>query len=74
MNRPSLAHLATVAVIATTALSSLPLQAQDEAAAKPEKLVALQDAWKAYRDSNGSMKAMLTSLLTSDAFLYRSVK
>lgn len=33
----------------------------------------LQDAYKAYRESNGSMKALLTSLLTSDAFLYRSV-
>ena len=31
----------------------------------------LQEAFKAYRDSNGSMKALLTSLLTSDAFLYR---
>ena len=34
----------------------------------------LQDADKAYRESNGSMKALLTSLLTSDAFLYRKVK
>ena len=34
----------------------------------------LQDAYKAYRDNNGSMKALLTSLLTSDAFLYRKVK
>jgi hypothetical protein len=33
----------------------------------------LQDAYKAYRDNNGSMKALLTSILTSDAFLYRSV-
>ncbi len=33
----------------------------------------LQDAYKAYRESNGSMKALLTSLLTSDSFLYRSV-
>lgn len=31
----------------------------------------LQDAYHAYRDSGGSMKALLTSLLTSDAFLYR---
>ena len=31
----------------------------------------LQDAYKSYRDNNGSMKALLTSLLTSDAFLYR---
>ncbi len=34
----------------------------------------LQDAYQAYRDNNGSMKALLTSLLTSDAFLYRKVK
>ena len=34
----------------------------------------LQDAWHAYRDSGGSMKALLTSLLTSDAFLYRKVE
>ena len=33
----------------------------------------LQEAYKAYRDSNGSMKALLTTLLTSDAFLYRKV-
>jgi hypothetical protein len=33
----------------------------------------LQDAYKAYRDSNGSMKALLTSVLTSDAFLCRKV-
>ena len=33
--------------------------------------VVLQDAHKAYRQSGGSMKALLTSLLTSDAFLYR---
>ena len=33
--------------------------------------VILQDAHKAYRQSGGSMKALLTSLLTSDAFLYR---
>ncbi|WDI43838.1 DUF1588 domain-containing protein [Bremerella sp. P1] len=32
----------------------------------------LQDAYRAYKESGGSMKAMLTSLLTSDAFLYRS--
>lgn len=32
----------------------------------------LQGAWKAYRDNEGSLKAMLTSLLTSDAFLYRT--
>jgi hypothetical protein len=34
----------------------------------------LRDAYKAYRDSGGSMKALLTSLLTSDAFLYRKVQ
>ena len=32
----------------------------------------LQDAYRAYRDNGGSMKALITSLLTSDAFLYRS--
>jgi hypothetical protein len=32
----------------------------------------LQDAYRAYRDGGGSMKALLTSLLTSDAFLYRT--
>jgi hypothetical protein len=30
-------------------------------------------AHKAYRDSRGSMKALIVSLLTSDAFLYRKV-
>ena len=34
----------------------------------------LQDAYKAYEQDGGSMKALLTSLLTSDAFLYRKVK
>lgn len=34
----------------------------------------LQAAHKAYRDNGGSMKALLTSLLTSDAFLYRTVE
>ncbi|MEZ6088712.1 MAG: DUF1588 domain-containing protein [Pirellulaceae bacterium] len=32
----------------------------------------LQDAHRAYKSNGGSMKALLTSLLTSDAFLYRS--
>jgi hypothetical protein len=32
----------------------------------------LQEAQRAYRDSGGSMKALITSLLTSDAFLYRT--
>ena len=34
----------------------------------------LQAAHRAYKGSGGSMKALLTSLLTSDAFLYRKVK
>jgi len=34
----------------------------------------LQTAHKAYRENGGSMKALLISLLTSDAFLYRKVK
>jgi len=33
----------------------------------------LQEAHRAYRDSGGSMKALITSLVTSDAFLYRTV-
>jgi len=32
----------------------------------------LQDAHKAYVESNGSMKALVISLLSSDAFLYRA--
>jgi len=32
----------------------------------------LQDAYRAYKDGGGSMNALLTSLLTSDAFLYRT--
>ena len=32
----------------------------------------LQEAYRAYKDSGGSMKAMITSLITSDAFLYRT--
>ena len=31
----------------------------------------LQAAYKSYRDNHGSMKALITSLLTSDSFLYR---
>ncbi|MEC7108826.1 MAG: DUF1585 domain-containing protein, partial [Planctomycetota bacterium] len=31
----------------------------------------LQDAHAAYRKSNGSFKALVTSLLSSDSFLYR---
>ena len=34
----------------------------------------LQEAHRAYRDSGGSMNALITSLLTSDAFLYRNVR
>ena len=34
----------------------------------------LQEAYRAYKDNRGSMKALLTSLLTSDAFLYRKVE
>lgn len=33
----------------------------------------LQAAHRAYRENGGSMKALITSLLTSDAFLYRKV-
>ncbi|MCA9121068.1 MAG: DUF1588 domain-containing protein [Planctomycetaceae bacterium] len=32
----------------------------------------LQEAHRAYKENGGSMKALLTSLLTSDAFLYRT--
>tara|TARA_R110002072_G_scaffold287242_1_gene452609 strand:+ start:64405 stop:66972 length:2568 start_codon:yes stop_codon:yes gene_type:complete len=31
----------------------------------------LQDAYRAYKDNGGSMNALITSLVTSDAFLYR---
>lgn len=34
----------------------------------------LKAAHEAYKESGGSMKSLLTSLLTSDAFLYRTVK
>ena len=34
----------------------------------------LQAAHKAYRDNGGSMKALITSLVTSDAFLYRRIE
>jgi hypothetical protein len=34
----------------------------------------LQEAHKAYRNSGGSMKALVLSLVTSDAFLYRKVE
>jgi hypothetical protein len=32
----------------------------------------IQNAWLAYKESDGSMSALLKSLLTSDAFLYRT--
>ena len=32
----------------------------------------IQDAYKAYKESDGSVSALLKSLLTSDAFLYRA--
>ncbi|MCG6158186.1 DUF1588 domain-containing protein [Rubinisphaera margarita] len=32
----------------------------------------LQDAYRAYKENGGSMNALLVSLLTSDAFLYRT--
>ena len=32
----------------------------------------LQDAYRAYKNSGGSMQALLVSLITSDAFLYRT--
>jgi hypothetical protein len=34
----------------------------------------LQAAHRAYKENDGSMKALLTSLVTSDAFLYRKVE
>jgi hypothetical protein len=34
----------------------------------------LQAAHRAYKENDGSMKALLISLLTSDAFLYRKVE
>ncbi|MCE9534469.1 MAG: DUF1588 domain-containing protein, partial [Planctomycetes bacterium] len=36
-----------------------------------EDAPTLQAAYKAYKDGGGSMKALITSLLTSDSFLYR---
>ncbi len=32
----------------------------------------LQDAYRAYKENGGSMNALITSLITSDAFLYRA--
>jgi hypothetical protein len=37
----------------------------------PQDAPTLQAAWRAYHDNDGSFNAMLTSLLTSDSFLYR---
>lgn len=37
----------------------------------PGDAVSLQAAHKAYKESNGSMKALITALLTSESFLYR---
>jgi hypothetical protein len=34
----------------------------------------LQAAYRAYRDNNGSMKALVAALVTSDAFLFRKVR
>jgi hypothetical protein len=34
----------------------------------------LQEAYRAYKDNDGSMKSLITSLVTSDAFLYRKVE
>ena len=33
----------------------------------------LQEAHKAYADNDGSMKALVVSLLTSDSFIYRKI-
>jgi hypothetical protein len=38
-----------------------------------EDAPVLQAAWRAYRDNSGSMKALIESLVTSDAFIYRTV-
>ena len=37
----------------------------------PDDAAVLQDAYEAYTTNNGSMRALIKSLLTSDAFLYR---
>ncbi|MFP6621552.1 MAG: DUF1585 domain-containing protein, partial [Pirellulaceae bacterium] len=34
----------------------------------------LQEAYRVYKESGGSMNALITSLVTSDAFLYRKVE
>ena len=38
----------------------------------PDDARTMQDAYLAYKESDGSMSALMRSLLTSDAFLYRS--
>jgi len=35
---------------------------------------SLQDAHRAYRQSQGSMKALVISLVSSDSFMYRSLR
>ena len=40
----------------------------------PGDAASLQAAHKAYRENGGSMKVMLTALLTSESFLYRVPK
>jgi hypothetical protein len=37
----------------------------------PGDAATLQRAWKAYKETNGSMKALIVALMTSEAFLYR---
>jgi hypothetical protein len=39
----------------------------------PGDAPTLQAAWRAYHDNDGSMNALISSLLTSDAFLYRTL-
>jgi hypothetical protein len=39
----------------------------------PADAPTLQAAWRAYHDNDGSMNALVASLLTSDAFLYRTL-
>jgi hypothetical protein len=38
-----------------------------------EDAQVMQNAWKAYRESGGSMNALIVSLLSSDSFLFRKV-
>ena len=37
----------------------------------PSDAEVIQSAWQEYRDRDGSMNALIVSLLTSDSFLYR---